>query len=179
MAFAHKQDGEADKHMAAIRAMLAAPATPAEPVPMAIEWEPMPEDACERAAFDRNLDLYQGDTRVAVATALRLWSATSNASFGRMCCVFANEVAKMHVAPVATPADAASEADKRDALLEALKDARSVLSSINAAKHHEVIVNDEPVFWQRKEWVEWAQGEVLPKVDAAIQRERQQGADRG
>lgn len=60
-------------------------------------------------------------------------------------------------------------------LLEALKEARGALSSINASKWHQITVNDEPVFWQRKEWVEWAHGEVLPKVTSAIEIAAQGG----
>ncbi|WP_312463554.1 hypothetical protein [Comamonas sp.] len=76
----------------------------AEPV----DWDELPEDANERAMFDRNLDLYGGDPRVAIATALRLWANTrGNGSFGLMCAIYANEVAKMHIAaPQAQPADA-------------------------------------------------------------------------
>ena len=71
----------------------------------AIEWEPLPEDAYERASFNRNLDLYGGDPRLAVAGTLGLWGRTMDkGSFGKVCCVLANEVAKMHLAPVAAPA---------------------------------------------------------------------------
>lgn len=65
-----------------------------------IEWDVLPENAGERAMFDRNLDLlYGGDPRVFITTSLRLWANTAaNGSFGAMCAVFANEVAKMHIA---------------------------------------------------------------------------------
>jgi hypothetical protein len=89
---------------------LAAPAAPAsEPAALPIEWEPLPEDAAERARFDRTLPLYLNDPRVAVATALAIWgrAARPNDGLGLMCCVLANEVAKMHIAPVAAPTSAA------------------------------------------------------------------------
>lgn len=57
---------------------------------------------------------------------------------------------------------------QRDDLIAALKEARSVVSSVNAGARHKLVVNDEPVFWQREEWVRWALDEVLPMVDAAI-----------
>lgn len=64
-----------------------------------VDWDQLPEDAGERAMFDRNLDLYGGDPRVVIATSLRLWANTrSTGSFGLMCAVFANEVAKMRLA---------------------------------------------------------------------------------
>ena len=56
------------------------------------------------------------------------------------------------------------QADARDALEEAA----SVLSSINKGASHEVTVGDEVCYWQRKEWIDWAEKEVLPKVRAAI-----------
>lgn len=65
-----------------------------------IDWDNLPEDPRERAMFDRNLDLYGGDPRVAIATSLSIWANTrGNGSFGLMCAVFANEVAKLHIAP--------------------------------------------------------------------------------
>ncbi|MBF5007635.1 hypothetical protein [Diaphorobacter caeni] len=78
-----------------------------EPVADLIDWEMLPEDAGERNRFDRNLTLlHGGDARVAVTTALRLWAAAhSGRDFGLMCAIFANEVAKMHIAQ-ASPADA-------------------------------------------------------------------------
>lgn len=62
------------------------------------------------------------------------------------------------------PAAPQAQADARDALEEAA----SVLSSINKGASHEVQVGDEVCYWQRKEWIEWAEKEVLPKVRAAI-----------
>ncbi|MEJ5125811.1 hypothetical protein WH367_07105 [Comamonas sp. MYb21] len=93
----------------------------AEPV----DWDELPEDASERAMFDRNLDLYGGDPRVAIATALRLWANTrGNGSFGLMCAIYANEVAKMHItAPQAQPADALdAETIKKAARYDWLRD---------------------------------------------------------
>lgn len=53
-------------------------------------------------------------------------------------------------------------------LIEASKQARSVISSINAGKQHALTKNGETVFWQREEWVRWALDEVLPLIDQAI-----------
>lgn len=55
-----------------------------------------------------------------------------------------------------------------DLLVDALKDARSVILSLNHGKHHQLTIGDEPVYWQREEWIRWAIDEVLPKLDAAI-----------
>ena len=52
--------------------------------------------------------------------------------------------------------------------IEAMKQARSVISSINAGKHHALKKNGETVYWQRDEWVRWALDEVLPLIDQAI-----------
>ena len=51
---------------------------------------------------------------------------------------------------------------------DALEEAASVLNSINKEASHEVQVGDEVCYWQRKEWIDWAEKEVLPKVRAAI-----------
>ena len=54
-------------------------------------------------------------------------------------------------------------------MAEALREAVSVLSSINHGGEHEVYVEgDEPAFWQRGEWVGWAKSDVLPKLQAAL-----------
>ena len=54
-------------------------------------------------------------------------------------------------------------------MAESLREAVSVLSSINHGGEHKVnIEGDEPAFWQRGEWVEWAKSEVLPKLQAAL-----------
>lgn len=54
-------------------------------------------------------------------------------------------------------------------MAESLREAVSVLSSINHGGEHEVnIEGDEPAFWQRGEWVDWAKSEVLPKLQAAL-----------
>lgn len=54
-------------------------------------------------------------------------------------------------------------------MAESLREAVSVLSSINHGGEHEVnIEGDEPAFWQRGEWVDWAKNEVLPKLQAAL-----------
>lgn len=59
---------------------------------------------------------------------------------------------------------------ERDELLDALVEARSVLSSINVGDQHKISIadNDGPVYWQRKEWIDWAMVEVLPIVESAI-----------
>lgn len=55
-------------------------------------------------------------------------------------------------------------------LVEALEDAKSVINSINRAEMYKLTVedDDEPVFYQRKEWVDWAYNEILPIVTSAI-----------
>lgn len=56
-----------------------------------------------------------------------------------------------------------------EAIAELLSEVKSVLSSINRGRHHKVeIEGDEPAYWQREEWITWAVGEVLPRVDAAL-----------
>ena len=52
--------------------------------------------------------------------------------------------------------------------IEALKDAGSVIRSINAGKANALTIGGETVFWQREEWVRWALDEVLPLIDQAI-----------
>ncbi|MFM5094987.1 hypothetical protein ACEUCJ_14965 [Aeromonas rivipollensis] len=53
--------------------------------------------------------------------------------------------------------------------VELLREVKSVLSSINRGRHHQVeIEGDDPAYWQREEWVNWAVGEVLPRVEAAL-----------
>jgi len=46
---------------------------------------------------------------------------------------------------------------ERDADKKQIAELVSAIGSINHAKHHEMMIpgNDEPVYWQRKEWVEW------------------------
>jgi hypothetical protein len=39
--------------------------------------------------------------------------------------------------------------------IEAMKQARGVISSINSGKQHALTKNGETVFWQREEWVRW------------------------
>lgn len=60
--------------------------------------------------------------------------------------------------------------------LEAMKEAESVLNSINTGKQHRVVQADgEVTYWQREEWCKWATGEVLPKVTAALAAQAKQG----
>ena len=51
---------------------------------------------------------------------------------------------------------------------EILEDAVSILSSINHGKQHAVKVVDEVCYWQRQEWIDWAEKEVLPKLRALL-----------
>lgn len=99
---------EVEKLTARIARAGAAPAAVA-PASGDIDWDVLTEDPSERAMFDRNLGLlYGGDPRVPIATSLRIWAQTNgNGSFGAQCAVYANEVAKMHVAPPALEAPAA------------------------------------------------------------------------
>ena len=61
---------------------------------------------------------------------------------------------------------------------EALKQARSVISSINQGKQHALTRNEETVFWQREEWVRWALDEVLPLIDEALAQPEQDWIER-
>jgi hypothetical protein len=51
-------------------------------------------------------------------------------------------------------------------LVNALDDARSVISSINSGRSHEIRINGETCYWQREEWVRWALDDVLPRIEA-------------
>ncbi|WP_353175728.1 hypothetical protein [Delftia acidovorans] len=84
----------------------ASPAPVAGPAGSEIDWEVLPENPGERARFDRQLtQLYGGDPRVFISTSLRLWAETRGGGFfGAQCAVFANEVAKMHLAAPALEA---------------------------------------------------------------------------
>jgi hypothetical protein len=59
---------------------------------------------------------------------------------------------------------------QQQSCIEAMKEARSVIRSINASRHHQITVGGETVYWQRDEWVRWALDEVLPVIDQAIAR---------
>lgn len=59
-------------------------------------------------------------------------------------------------------------ASVQEVQVAALREAQSVLGSINQGSHHAVKVNDEVCYWQRKEWIDWAVKEVLPQVSAAM-----------
>lgn len=98
-----------DKHLEAVREVIGnLPAAPASggAAPVAegdneedpsIGWEPLTEDAEERARFDQSLDIYMNDPRAAIATALEIWAKThKGGSYGAMCAIFANEVMKLH-----------------------------------------------------------------------------------
>ena len=52
--------------------------------------------------------------------------------------------------------------------IEALKEAKSVIGSINSGKANALTIGGETVYWQRKEWVRWALDEVLPLIEQAI-----------
>lgn len=61
-------------------------------------------------------------------------------------------------------------------LLEALKEAWSVVSSINYGKNHVIKRSDgEVLYGQTDEWCMWALKEVLPKMEQAIARAEQKG----
>lgn len=87
----------------------ASPAPVAGPAGSEIDWDVLPENPGERARFDRQLSqLYGGDPRAFIATSLRLWAETRGSGFfGAQCAVFANEVAKMHIAAPTLEAPAA------------------------------------------------------------------------
>ncbi|EZP56355.1 hypothetical protein [Delftia sp. RIT313] len=104
---------EVKKLAARIARISRAGAAPAAVAPAGgdIDWDVLTEDPSERAMFDRNLGLlYGGDPRVPIATSLRIWAQTNgNGSFGAQCAVYANEVAKMHLAAPALEAPAGPE----------------------------------------------------------------------
>ncbi len=52
--------------------------------------------------------------------------------------------------------------------IEALKEAKSVIGSINSGKANALTIGAETVYWQREEWVRWALDEVLPQLEKAI-----------
>lgn len=59
-------------------------------------------------------------------------------------------------------------------MLEALKEAWSVISSINYGKNHVIKRSDgEVLYGQTDEWCKWALKESLPKVEQAIARAEQ------
>ncbi len=53
-------------------------------------------------------------------------------------------------------------------IIEALKEAKSVIGSINSGKANALTIGGETVYWQREEWVRWALDEVLPQLEKAI-----------
>jgi len=54
-------------------------------------------------------------------------------------------------------------------LLAALKDAKSVIGSINSGRYSRIVTDDgEVMYTQAEEWVTWARDEVLPLVVNAI-----------
>lgn len=91
------------------------------------------------------------------------------------------EVGRKHVAmrlvpecAAANPATIRALLARLDAAEAALRDARSVVSSINSGRANELTINDEKVYWQRDEWVRWALDEVLPTIDAALSTQQQE-----
>ena len=63
-------------------------------------------------------------------------------------------------------------------LLEALKEAWSVVSSINYGKNHVIKRSDgEVLYGQTDEWCMWALKEVLPKMEQAIARAEQKDGE--
>lgn len=80
--------------------------------------------------------------------------------------------AALAATPAADAGNPVSESDVPVVLpepaLEILEDAVSILSSINHGKQHAVKVGDEVCYWQRQEWIDWAEKEVLPKLRALL-----------
>ncbi|MDX4957278.1 hypothetical protein [Delftia acidovorans] len=120
---------EVERLKARIARAGAAPAAVAGPAISEIDWDVLPENPGERGRFDRQLtQLYGGDPRVSISTALRLWAETpSSGFFGAQCAVFANEVAKMHIAAPALEAPAAPAPVQ----IQALHRARRALYAIS------------------------------------------------
>lgn len=68
----------------------------------------------------------------------------------------------------------ANMGDINTELLKALKEAWSVVSSINYGKNHVIKRSDgEVLYGQTDEWCMWALKEVLPKMEQAIARAEQ------
>lgn len=122
---------EVEKLEARIARLSRAGAAPAAVAPASgdIDWDVLPENPGERARFDRQLSqLHGGDPRVFIATSLRLWAETRGGGFfGAQCAVFANEVAKMHIAVPALEAPAAPATPEQ---VQALHRARRALHAI-------------------------------------------------
>ena len=52
-------------------------------------------------------------------------------------------------------------------LRHALGEAWSVISSINASRHHKVMIEGAECYWQTDDWVKWAKEEILPIIEKA------------
>ena len=53
-------------------------------------------------------------------------------------------------------------------LVQAVKDAKGAISTINSSRHHKLIIDDAPVYWQTEEWVRWMLDEVKPELDNIV-----------
>lgn len=78
--------------------------------------------------------------------------------------VIAEDAAAQPQPQPAQPLTGASQ----DAVVQALKDAIGVISSINGGHANRMMKNGEAVYWQRKEWIDWARLEVMPTIEAAL-----------
>lgn len=124
---------------AGYRAMLAA--APAAPVVQA-EQEPVGHE----------LDGLAGDLLVAA-------DLVRNKAVSSRLVEYSRHVAKL---AYCTPAPDA-------VLVEALKELVSAVRSINRSGHHQIQLpaDSEPVYWQRKEWIDWILG-LADSADAAL-----------
>lgn len=52
-------------------------------------------------------------------------------------------------------------------LRPAIDEAWSVISSINASRHHKVMIEGAECYWQTDDWVKWAKEEILPIIEKA------------
>lgn len=70
----------------------------------------------------------------------------------------------------------AQQSDVNQELLEALKEARCVLSSLNYKGTTPFRRNGVTFYGQTDEWCEWVNSEILPVVRKAISKAEKQGA---
>lgn len=77
------------------------------------------------------------------------------------------ELVGLHTAQNALVSNEKLKAENKR-LREALEGAKSVINSINRGKNNMVVNNDEIMFTQREEWVNWAANEILPNIEQAL-----------
>lgn len=88
-----------------------------------------------------------------------------------------SEPATLENDAAASPSASTPPVKANSELIEALTELVSASRSVNSGKHFEVkgLQDNEPCYWQRKEWVDWliASGEIGARALAAnIEQER-------